>query len=40
MNLGDPVLDWSGLDVVFDLAVAKGAFEGDDLALLENLGGL
>ena len=34
--LSDPVLDGRALDVV-DLAVAKGAFEGDELALLESL---
>ena len=37
MDLGDPVLDWSALDVVFDLAVAQCAFEGDELAFLESL---
>ena len=34
MDLGEPVFDGSA----FDLAVAKGAFEGDELALLESLG--
>ena len=40
VNLGDPVLDWCALDVIFDFAVAKGPFEGDELALLESLGKL
>ena len=37
VDLGDPVLDGRALNVVFDLAVAKGAFEGYELALLEGL---
>jgi hypothetical protein len=36
VDLGDPVLDRCSLDFVFDLAVAKRAFEGDELALLES----
>ena len=37
VDFGDPVLEGSALDVVFDLAVAQRAFESDELALLESL---
>ena len=40
VDLGDPVLDWCALDVVFDFAVAQRPFEGNELAFLESPGEL
>jgi hypothetical protein len=37
VNLGDPVLNGSALDVIFNLAVAQGTLEGNELASLESL---
>ena len=37
MNLGGPMLNGRALDVIFNLAVAQGTFEGNELASLESL---
>jgi hypothetical protein len=34
----DPVLERGALNVILDLAITQGAFEGDELPLLEGLG--
>lgn len=40
MDLGDPVLERDPLDLIFHLAIAEDAFQGDELALLERFGEL
>ena len=40
MNLRDPVLEHSALDLIFDLAIPQSAFKSDELPLLERLGEL
>ena len=40
MDFGDPVLERRALDLILDLAIAEGAFKGDELPLLESLGEL
>src|SRR5216683_1676944 len=40
MNLSDPVLEGSALDLILDLAIPQSAFKGDELPLLESLGEL
>jgi hypothetical protein len=38
MNLGDPMLEGSACDLILNLAITQGAFEGDELPPLESLG--
>jgi hypothetical protein len=38
VNLRDPVLERGALDLILDLAIPQGAFEGDKLPLLESFG--
>src|ERR1700730_16269204 len=38
VDLGDPVLEPSALDVILNLAITENAFQGDELPLLEGLG--
>src|ERR1700722_8979454 len=40
VNFGDPVLEPSALDLIFNLAMPQSAFKGDELPLLEGLGEL
>ena len=40
VDLSDPVLERSALNLIFDLAIPQGAFKGDELPLLESLGEL
>ena len=40
MDLGDPVLERSALNLILDLAIPQGAFKGDELPLLESFGEL
>jgi hypothetical protein len=40
VDLGDPVLERGALNLIFDLAIPQGAFEGDELVLLESFGEL
>ena len=39
-NLGDPMLEGSACDLILNLAITQGAFEGDELPPLESLGKL
>ena len=38
MDLRDPVLERGALNLILDLAIPQGAFQGDELSLLESLG--
>jgi hypothetical protein len=40
MDLCDPVLEGSALDLILDLAIPQSAFKSDELPLLERLGEL
>ena len=40
VDLSDPVLERGALDLILDLAIPQGAFQGDELPLLESLGEL
>jgi hypothetical protein len=40
VNLSDPVLEPSTLDLILDLAMPENAFQGDELSFLERLGDL
>ena len=40
MDLGDPVLEGSPVDLILYLAIPENAFQGDELPLLESLGEL
>jgi hypothetical protein len=38
MDLSDPVLELRSFDFIFDLAIPKNSFQGDELPLLKSLG--